>query len=441
MACIALAPAEAMTVGSSGDAPLADRTHWRSMCFGARMPDSVLTGVAARHETARRASSTWRRVTTSAAANDAGLDLVWLLDPSVPASVEPVLADIAADFARAIDDPITIEVNLRFEPLGMVMGEPILGGTGSSYSGRTYPALRAALIADADPDDTIEGYLPDATGIDVLYALAPGTSITVRTSLLCQHALLKSIEPAFAANPIPMTISSNVLFDLDPSDGIDPGAYCLRTVLTHEVCHGLGFGSNVDFLHGATLLPMDLYRFRASDGGADLNPDTLEEFTTTPRTVYLDTTNSLDDATLDFIDAEYAMSDGSPWQGSHWTPQPPATALGIMVPVIQPQDTFYPRFLRAADLRVLDALGWDITRCPPDLTTGAVQGLPGYGVPNGILNNDDFFYYLAQFAAGNLVVADLTTGAVAGQPGYGVPNGVLNNDDFFYYLAIFAAGC
>jgi hypothetical protein len=79
--------------------------------------------------------------------------------------------------------------------------------------------------------------------------------------------------------------------------------------------------------------------------------------------------------------------------------------------------------------------------CRPDLTTGAVAGQPGYGVANGVLNNDDFFYYLSQFAAGNQAVADLTTGAVPGQPGYGVPNGIVNNDDFFYYLAIFAAGC
>jgi hypothetical protein len=79
--------------------------------------------------------------------------------------------------------------------------------------------------------------------------------------------------------------------------------------------------------------------------------------------------------------------------------------------------------------------------CAPDLTTGAIAGQPGYGVPNGVLNNDDFFYYLAQFAAGNLAVADLTTGAISGQPGYGVPNGIINNDDFFYYLGIFAAGC
>jgi hypothetical protein len=79
--------------------------------------------------------------------------------------------------------------------------------------------------------------------------------------------------------------------------------------------------------------------------------------------------------------------------------------------------------------------------CAPDLTTGAIAGQPGYGVPNGVLNNDDFFYYLSQFAAGNVAVADLTTGAIQGQPGYGVPNGVINNDDFFYYLGLFAAGC
>jgi hypothetical protein len=79
--------------------------------------------------------------------------------------------------------------------------------------------------------------------------------------------------------------------------------------------------------------------------------------------------------------------------------------------------------------------------CPPDLTATAIAGQPGYGVPNGTLNNDDFFYFLTQFAAGNLAVADLTTSALPGSPGYGQPNGVINNDDFFYYLAIFAAGC
>ncbi|MEZ6235093.1 MAG: GC-type dockerin domain-anchored protein [Phycisphaerales bacterium] len=79
--------------------------------------------------------------------------------------------------------------------------------------------------------------------------------------------------------------------------------------------------------------------------------------------------------------------------------------------------------------------------CPPDITTGAIPGGAGYLVPNGVLNNDDFFCFLNEFAAGNLAVADVTTSAVVGGPGYGVPNGVITNDDFFYYLTLFAAGC
>ena len=79
--------------------------------------------------------------------------------------------------------------------------------------------------------------------------------------------------------------------------------------------------------------------------------------------------------------------------------------------------------------------------CGPDLTTGAVPGVAGYGVPNGVLNNDDFFYFLAEFAAGNAGVADVTTGAIPASAGYGVPDGVVDNDDCFYYLALFAVGC
>jgi len=79
--------------------------------------------------------------------------------------------------------------------------------------------------------------------------------------------------------------------------------------------------------------------------------------------------------------------------------------------------------------------------CRPDLTTTAVVGAPGYGIPNGALNNDDFFYFLIQFAGGNVAVADMTTTAIPGSPGYGVPNGAITNDDFFYYLTVFQAGC
>jgi hypothetical protein len=82
-----------------------------------------------------------------------------------------------------------------------------------------------------------------------------------------------------------------------------------------------------------------------------------------------------------------------------------------------------------------------IQHCDADFTTGAIGGTPGYGVPNGTLNNEDFFYFLSRFADNDLGEADLTDSAVPGSPGYAMPNGQINNEDFFYYLTLFSAGC
>jgi hypothetical protein len=77
--------------------------------------------------------------------------------------------------------------------------------------------------------------------------------------------------------------------------------------------------------------------------------------------------------------------------------------------------------------------------CLPDITGTAIPGAPGYLVPDGILDNNDFFAYLTEFAAGNLQVCDLTCWPCFGPPGGNPP--VCDNTDFFYYLSMFAAGC
>lgn len=79
--------------------------------------------------------------------------------------------------------------------------------------------------------------------------------------------------------------------------------------------------------------------------------------------------------------------------------------------------------------------------CPADYTTTAVASLPGYGLPDFILTNDDFFYFLSAFAQSDLELADITNSSIPGTTGYGLPNGVIGTDDFFFYLNLFASGC
>ncbi|MCA9278106.1 MAG: hypothetical protein H6815_04865 [Phycisphaeraceae bacterium] len=346
------------SIASATDPQHEQSNVWKPICWGAH-EDVDLDAMARRHAHAFARATSIQHITTRHNPIDgAGVTITFNVTGTPPAGALDALQS-AADLVGALfDDQIAIAYDINFEPLGSVNGEPILGGAGNSYSGRTYAQFRDALVASMDADDTIEDDLPTGTTIDVLYGLDPSTQVSARSSLLIGSPQLQVLFGQSAGNP-PITFSSNAPFDFDPSDGITPGTYCFTSVVIHEIIHTFGFGSNVDFLHGATLLPMDVYRFRESDGpNTNLNPDTLGDFATVPRTVYLDNPNNpvTDEAILDFIDVEIPMSDGAPWQGSHYRELP--SPVGIMDPRILPGETYYPAYVNALDLRVLDALGW-----------------------------------------------------------------------------------
>jgi hypothetical protein len=103
---------------------------------------------------------------------------------------------------------------------------------------------------------------------------------------------------------------------------------------------------------------LDLYRFCREDGTADYNPDTYEEFQTTPRLV--DYNNPNDQHISDFIDYVYRMEDGDPWQASHFRQ---ANDYGCMVPALSQGSTRYPDYYTVADTNVFDALGYDYPPC------------------------------------------------------------------------------
>lgn len=79
-------------------------------------------------------------------------------------------------------------------------------------------------------------------------------------------------------------------------------------------------------------------------------------------------------------------------------------------------------------------------RCPADLTGSTDPNNPAFGVPDGVVDANDFFFYLSLFGAGDLA-ADLTGSADPNSPDFGVPDGSLDGSDFFFYLNLFAQGC
>lgn len=79
--------------------------------------------------------------------------------------------------------------------------------------------------------------------------------------------------------------------------------------------------------------------------------------------------------------------------------------------------------------------------CPPDLSGSSNPLSADYGVPDGQADSADFFYFLDQFALGNLAIADVSGSSDPNAPGYGVADGMLDAADFFYFLDLLAAGC
>lgn len=210
------------------------------------------------------------------------------------------------------------------------------------------PAPRAGM----DASDSIQSSLPAGSTIPVRYSTS---STTNETRIFWTFANFKASGGSVAGNDASMTYSTAFPFDFDPSNGVSANTISLVDVIIHETGHSMGFGSGVDF-RNRDIETHDIFRFRVTDGNADFNPDSAAEFTVRPRWAVRNNPN--DDVQFDTISGvEYRLSDGSPWQASHWREQVPA--IGIMDPAFNYAETFYPTFLRASDLTAFDAIGWD----------------------------------------------------------------------------------
>lgn len=278
----------------------------------------------------------------------AGLDIVFVLGASVPAAAIPSFAAAEAYLqSQFTGDTMTVTIPISFAALS----PGVIGGTGSSYGALTWASTRSTLVAGMDGNDTIQNSLPSGTTIPVRYS---SSSTTNETQCFWTFANFKANGGTVAGNDATMQYSTAFPFDFDPSNGVSAGTISLQDVVIHETGHAMGFTSGVDF-RNRDIEVLDVFRFRRTDGSGDFNPDTTAEFTARPRWGVFNNPN--DDVNFDIISAEYRMSDGSPYQASHFREQVPN--IGIMDPAFDYGETYYPNFFATSDLTVFDAMGYN----------------------------------------------------------------------------------
>lgn len=275
-----------------------------------------------------------------------GLNIVFNTDGSVPGDAIAALGDCEAYLESFFGDSITVSVNVAFANLP----SGILGQTSVYYAGSvSWINSRNGLQNDMDSDDVIQNWLPSGSTIPVRYNDGSST-VTNENRVFWSKANYRAAIGSVSGIAGAITINTDYTWDYDPSNGVS--GFSFNDVMLHEVGHALGFVSHAEsWLQGDNdMYTLDIFRFRRDDGSNDYNPDNYEEFQTTPRLVDYNK-----DSVSDIIDAEYRMSDGDPYQASHFY----YTSSALMAPAIGSGETNYPNYMTTADINMFDAIGWN----------------------------------------------------------------------------------
>ena len=121
---------------------------------------------------------------------------------------------------------------------------------------------------------------------------------------------------------------------------------------------------------------------------------------------------------------QYASGNGRPDDAWQWMPGD-AIGMGPHFPVV---DIFTGQQTGINFILCGEPAPCDIPFCEGDWTGSANRHDPSYGIKDGDVDADDFFYYIDFFVSGD-ARADLTA------------DSAIDADDFFAYLDVFIAGC
>ncbi|MDW8256429.1 MAG: NF038122 family metalloprotease, partial [Acidobacteriota bacterium] len=305
----------------------------------------------------------------------------------------------AQTWERLIQSPITVVIDVDFGPTRF--GRPFSPRTiGSAITqevgGSVYSGVRSQLLAGASSasETTIYTALPQGQVPTDLGAteriLAP--SAVFRALGLINPVADPDGERSRFGDPPSIGFNSNMPFDFNPNDGIDPDKLDFDATAVHEIGHVLGFTSLVGYRELDASSPVavsvwDLFRFR---------PGVTQATFSTAQRILSSGGEQVFFAGPPALPLSTGRPDGSGGDGnqaSHWKDDDlTGQYIGIMDPTARPGER---NEITENDLKALDFFGYRVsaqTQPPPsgdvvDLTSGVPQqgsipapSQPGRGV-------------------------------------------------------------
>lgn len=317
-----------------------------------------------------------------AAAQASALSIVFTDVGETPMSAEALAGfQAGADIWEAVlFDPVTVRIEIAMTDFGPTNAN-VIGRAGSALYNGPYTEFLDAMLADrtSSTDLAVVAGLPagptysrrinltsDTPGDN---PLVPWTHTTDYFYINGANAkALGMLSATNSATDAFIEFNTAFAFDFDRSDGIDFDKMDFIGVAAHEIGHALGFLSVADYVDQAqTVTPP----FTADD----LAHFPMDFLRYTPESALLGLTDVTVGATTRYLlvdGVSIAMSggvfNGDGQQASHYKDN---LGLGMMDPTA---DFGELRTLEAADLLVMDAIGWDLTAIPEPSTFGLGLG-------------------------------------------------------------------
>jgi hypothetical protein len=258
----------------------------------------------------------------------------------VPASAQTVISQVTSFFQAHFYDNVTLHININWADLGA----GILGQTQNSFYSLNsgYSALKSALASDASSAD-------DVTSVAEMPSTDPfsGTKTWVETRA---ELLALGISVGDSSPDATITFGSSFPFDFDNSDGVTSGTYDFYAVVAHEISEVMGRILWQGGGGGGWYMAGDTMKFSAPGSHVLASGSTAGYF-------------SVNNGATDL--ADYNTVSGGDWGDWSSTPNIKDAARAFL-----PSGEVHP--FTEADLRALDAVGWNRISTPATLDLDTV---------------------------------------------------------------------